>query len=113
MAEVLPELLVLLVGLALVLSRRRRLGSAAWLAGIGSALLSLGLVNYLAWALTMFQLFEDGDSVAIVRRMGLLANVGWVVNSTGMLLVVLSVFAGRSPRVAAVEPVADTAGATS
>ncbi|MGN9911712.1 hypothetical protein ACTMTJ_29650 [Phytohabitans sp. LJ34] len=96
----LPALIVLVVGLVLVATRRHTLTSRARaLATSGCAVLLAGILLGVAWTSSYIWVYADGDFNA--REFGLItAAVGLVltlIHATGLALVIAAVLAGARP----------------
>jgi hypothetical protein len=99
-AAQLPALVVLVVGLLLVATRRRTLtGRAGVLAISGCAVLLAGILLGVAWTSSYIWIYADGDFD--VRSFGVLSSVVGLaltlVHATGLALVIAAVLAGARP----------------
>lgn len=106
MVAVLPELIVLLAGFGLLL-RRRRLGSVAWLAVGASAMLIVALLADAGWTLYEVHLLtgdHSGGWRVVLQWNRPVRTLAGVLNTIGMLLLVVSIFAGRRSQSPDAEP---------
>ncbi|MFC7545881.1 hypothetical protein [Plantactinospora sp. GCM10030261] len=96
----LPSVLVLLVGLALVLARRRRLRSLTWLVAGALVMLLVAQVGSTAYLGYLFHMAFSMDTDGLIALSAWGDAIGTTVQRldiAGLLLLVIAVFMGRRP----------------
>ncbi|MCW3815963.1 hypothetical protein ONA91_16090 [Micromonospora sp. DR5-3] len=101
LVAVIPDLFVLLAGSGLLLFRRQRLGSVAWVAVGALAMLIVALVTDTVWTVYQVNLLtgdHDGAWRVVLQWNTPIRSLAGALSTAGMLLLVLSIFTGRRPR---------------